>query len=191
MNIRIFIIISILAFWQFSCGPVGDEYSYSVSPDSSSSINNSSIVADTMEIWDSLASNPFMFKKWEVSLDSVLVHLPSNFQLEKRTEPSPYYEGASDSVTIIKTGASEIHHVKNPGISYIDQALIMDKEIPLLRNIRIGDSYKDVRSKLKEVKQTEKPFRKIYINYGDATSTLIFEFKEEKLYKVIYWPYTG
>lgn len=126
-----------------------------------------------------------------IQLDSILAYLPSSVKLEKSTEPSPFYEGEKDSVTIIKFGGSEIHHIKNPGVSYIDQALIMDKEIPFSRDIRIGDDYNDVRGKLNEVSKIEKTFRKIYINHGDATSTLIFEFKDGKLYLVIYWPYTG
>ena len=57
------------------------------------------ILADTCNIEDSLASEPFLFKSWNVSLDSVLMFLPSLVVLERYTSASEYHENTNDSTT--------------------------------------------------------------------------------------------
>ena len=116
--------------------------------------------------------------------------LPNSVALVLEVGPSQYHENANDSTTKIILGKSLIQYVKTPSVGYIDHAIIVDRDIELQRDIRIGDRYKDVSKKLLGIPMTKNSFRKVYINFGEATSTLIMEFSDEKLSKVTYCPYT-
>jgi len=191
MDIRIFILVLIFACGQFACSSSVDRQTNDVSSDTTTVTDKSNILADTIEIWDSFASEPFLFHDWQVSLDSVLLFLPSSVILESEVRPSQYHENANDSITRIKFGQSIIEYIKAPTVGYIEIAIITESEIQFQKNIRIGDSYSDICKKFPDADKGDKPFRKIYINSGEATSTLIIEFKNDKLFKVTYWPYTG
>lgn len=179
------ILILTLLLGLFACSNHDD------SETKTNGFDNKAILADTCEIWDTLASQPFLFKSWNVSLDSVLMFLPNSAVLERLVTPSHYNENSNDSITKIKIGRSVIEYTKTSTFGFIEQAIIVDPNINFIRNIHIGDTYQNVCKKLIGLPKTGNKFRKIYINSGEATSTLIFEFSENKLSKVIYWPYTG
>ena len=178
-------LIVFLVFGFLACSNVQDK---NLNNDNFVSTN---LIVDTCEIIDSLANQPFLFKSWNVSLDNVLMFLPFSVILDSQVTASQYYDNVNDSITKIKIGQSVIEYVKTPSAGFIEQAVIVDSNIKFDRNIHIGDTYDNVCKKLNGVPRQEAKFRKIYINSGEATSTLIFEFSNNQLSKVIYWPYTG
>lgn len=193
MNLKFFILFPGLVLGLLSCSGGAENNKPDIITDSVPTTQNviSTNSIDSVEIWDSLANRPFLFQNWAVSLDSILMFLPSHAVVEKKTEPSKYYDSAKDSIANIKIGESEIQYIKSPALGYIEYAIIRDKDIAFDREIRIGDAYADVIKKLVEINHKGKTFNKIYIYDGDATNTLIFEFKNGKLVKATFWPYTG
>ena len=173
-----------------SCSGPKDDELYGHADSNSKTTEFLETMADTIEIWDSLAGQPFLFSDWEVSLDSILVRLPSSTSLERSVRPSDYHK-TEDSVTKITIRHSTIEHVKTALLGYVSFASIVDRDIQLCRDIRIGDDYEDVVKKLVGLPVSNIRFRKIYLKDGEATSTLIMLFSDGRLSEVTFCPYTG
>jgi hypothetical protein len=153
--------------------------------------NNPTSQTDTIEIWDDFASDPFLFNSWGVALDTVLKSLPPDVKIEKEVSVSKYYDNSTDTTTSISLGTSLIKHVKTPSIGHIDCAIISNKEIRLKKDIRIGDEYSTIIQRFPSIVDKEKTYRKIYINSGEATSTVIMTFDNDVLTKIQFWSYSG
>jgi hypothetical protein len=191
MSIKNAILFVLLSLLLTSCSGESVESTNSTDSLKQDTGTTSSIhTSDTLEIWDSIAEKPFLFEHWLVSLDSVLLFLPSDVTLNKSLQKSEYEAGMNDSITEIHVGQSVIQYIKSPSVGFINYAVIMDKDIEFVRGIHIGDRYENIIQKL-NIKPQQKTFTCLYINHGDANSVLIFEFKEERLFKATFWPYTG
>jgi hypothetical protein len=194
MKTHLVILISIFVLCLFSCSSSSDTGIKNGPPETVDTITSSDTqvdLSDTIEIWDSIAGNPFLFLDWEVSAYDILKILPNEATLERSLRASDYVENGIDTVIKMKFGSSIIEYVTAPSVAYIESATIMDDDVELRRNIRIGDSYEEVRQKIPSLKRRERKGNTIWIYHGEATNTLIFEFKDDKLFRVTYWPYTG
>lgn len=197
MNINILLFSLAFLLGIFACSPTEQSQNKQSQnklnlSHSASSNDKSTITTDSIEIWDDFANEPFLFRTWKVPLDSVIWFLPRNVVIERGVKPSDYSENKNDTIYSLSFGYSLIQYVKGPTVSYVDYAIISEHSYLIRKDIRIGDSYEKVKSKFPDLKNRKQHFDKLYIYSGeDASNILLMEFENDKLIKIVFWPYTG
>jgi hypothetical protein len=147
--------------------------------------------SDSIEVYDSIAVEPFLFSNWDANVDTILKYFPAGATVRKKVDPSPSDNLVIDTVLTIRHGETTFEYRTGDHEGYLDYAVITGNFIPFSREIKIGDSYQSIAGKINILGKHARSFNKVYIHWGDAQSTLIFEFNEGKLFKVTFWPYTG
>jgi hypothetical protein len=153
------------------------------------SINAPVVWADSIYTSDSMASNPLSFNFYEINLDQLLKMLPEDAKVVTRTEPNIYDPSITQSVSTITFGGSTLEHTSSGEMAFISEFILGDNSLKLKRNIQVGDSYDDIAKKF-DIKEKEH-FGKIFVTHGDGESTLVFEFVNDRLAKISFFPYLG
>jgi hypothetical protein len=146
---------------------------------------------DTIFIENEFASNPFLFKSWNTSLDSIINHLPKGVEIEISTKPSKYHENQLDSTFVLAFESSKIVYEKTPSVGFIKYANIKDGYTEFRYPIRIGDIQDKIVDIFSELNNIEKHYKVVQIAFGDGTSYLYLEFDKGKLISITYCPYYG
>jgi hypothetical protein len=155
-------------------------------------LSNNSLNADSTAVDSSIVDSEFVKKPFD--LDTLTINnlrklYSKFFSIKKEPIQNVHVKNQTDTLVTVRIKNSDFIFYRIPGQEFLESATIKDPLIKLSRNITIGMTAEQFKSRFEQLKQSQQLPPTLTVSGEEGDGYVVFTFDKKRLIKVEFFGY--